>query len=93
MIVGVQINFENDIQYRLPKPFRHCDVFLKIYNVYDKKIKVRGGVRGQGFYTDKGEFLNQEQAMSYVREWGIELLPMSCGDVNGGMYLFSEDLW
>ena len=87
MIVGVAIRYDGK-EYRLPKPNRHHNVIRMI-------AKENGvGINGpdiQGFYTDKGVFLDRYEGMKYATAEG-QVLPRGIHEYNGNE-LFSEDLW
>ncbi|WP_415913187.1 hypothetical protein [Neptuniibacter sp. QD37_11] len=94
MIVGVAVKYKNGCEIRLPKPNRHSDCFKRALERHGLCPTQHAGAKGQGFYTDKGEYLNREEAMTHVREVGQELLPdWQDGQINKSNALTSEDLW
>ena len=89
MIVGVAIR--NDFMViMLPKPNRHhhCFEYAKMVGIHATEVRL--GLRGedQGFYTDKGKYLNRQQAFHYVKR-----IKQPLRDEDAKAYLFSEDLW
>jgi hypothetical protein len=96
MIVGVAIKIGDNIEIRLPKPNRHCDCFWYFEKVTGKCASEIGrtGGKNQGFYTDKGVYLDRVQASRHVFRCKQELTPLKEGDCrNRNTGLFSEDLW
>lgn len=96
MIVGVAIKIGDHIEIRMPRPNRHHDCFRHFYKVTGimaTSLGMKTGGTNQGFYTDKGVYLDREQAWKHVKRCGQELLP----DRNEGTLprcpLFSEDVW
>ncbi len=82
-IVGVAIKHSGDV-HTLPKPNRHHHV---IWHMVDE-MNVPPPITGmQGFYTDEGDFLTREQALT---------LALRTGQITTHDHptkLFSEDLW
>lgn len=87
---GVAIRLKCGTEVHLAKPTRHCHCIEKAHN---SGLDSRCGGENQGFYDDKGNYLNRKEAMIYIKEQGVSLLPMSCGRINKSPYLFSEDVW
>jgi hypothetical protein len=56
--------------------------------VHPAKHTIGVKAKDQGFYTDKGEYLDREQVWEHVKEVGQDLT-----EVAGTGPLFSEDLW
>lgn len=83
MITGVAINDVEGRMYFASQPYRHHDLIRMA--VQDHCKTPIGGV--QGFVTDKGIFLNREEAEVYARKCG-----QFTGEIIGGE-LTSEDLW
>lgn len=96
MIIGVAIKSEN-VTISLPKPNRHghCFVFCaEVLGIKPVKHLIGNKSGAQGFITDKGVYLNREQAMRHVKRCKQKLIPdRQDGQVNKSKYLFSEDLW
>ena len=96
MIAGVAIKIGDHIEIRLPKPNRHYHCFQYFSEVTGKgapEIGKTGGTN-QGFYTDKGVYLNRIQAARHVIRCTQKLTPVRQGDKRGrNIPLFSEDLW
>jgi hypothetical protein len=90
MILGVAIKIGDHIEIRLPKPNRHCHCFSYFEELTGKPATATGlrtGGENQGFYTDKGVYLNREQALKHAKR---------CGQIinnDAKHYLFSEDVW
>lgn len=90
MIVGVAVKFGDHIEVRLPAPNRHCHCFWYFAEVTGKtagEIGLEANGEQQGFYTDKGVFLNRRKAFLHVRQ----IKQPTIGEPK--KYLFSEDLW
>lgn len=90
MIEGVAIKIGDNIEVRLPKPNRHCHCFWHFAEVTGKaapKTGLRTGGENQGFYTDKGIYLNRKQAFTHAKRCGQIINP------DAKRYLFSEDVW
>ena len=95
-IEGVAVRFQHEgaeIEVRLAQPNRHCDCFRYAADVLKLPSGSHSRADNQGFYDDKGNYLNRKQAMKHVVGEGRKLIPMSCGNVNVSPILFSEDLW
>ena len=84
MILGVAIK-QNNVIYKLEKPNRHHNV-IKYMN-RELQIKYLGSSGEQGFYNEKGEFLNREEALIYA----LNFKQITVHD--HPRELFSEDLW
>lgn len=83
MITAVAINYVEGRMYFASQPYRH-------HNLIDMAIQDRCQVpiKGiQGFLTDKGEFLNRDEAEAHAKECGQLTKSMR------GSILTSEDLW
>lgn len=97
MIVGVAIKIGDHIEIRLPRPNRHCDCFRhfqKATGIRATSLGLKTGGTNQGFYTDKGVYLDRVQAWRHVKRCGQELLPDQAeGAVLQRGPLFSEDVW
>lgn len=95
MIVGVAFKNENII-IMLPRPARHADLFCFMINNFGKKkakelaLTMQG--KGQGFYTDKGKYLDRFQAMRHAKRCKQKLIECDCPHKWNGP-LFSEDVW
>ena len=92
MIEGVAIKIGDHIEVRLPMPNRHHDCFRYFYEttgimVPNLGLKTNG--KNQGFYTDKGVYLDRFQAWRHVKRCGQTMVK---GAIKSGL-LFSEDLW
>lgn len=97
MIVGVAIKIGDHIEIRLPRPNRHCDCFRYFHEttgIMAPSLGLKTGGTNQGFYTDKGVYLDRVQAWKHVKRCKQELLPDHREGVvlNRGP-LFSEDVW
>ncbi len=95
MIVGVAI--KNDfITIMLPRPARHVDCFKFMVDQFGeenaKRLASSMQGKNQGFYTDKGRYLNRFQAMRHAKRCGQELIEGDCKHKWNGP-LFSEDVW
>lgn len=92
MIIAAAIKF-GDLVCFVPKPGRHHNVLHNLVYNYGTghRTAVSYEQEIQGFLTDKGEFLNRRDGLTYARERGQVIRP----DVGGyqGDELFSEDLW
>lgn len=96
MIVGVAVKFGDHIEVRLPAPKRHCHCFLHFSEVTGLKSPPQGlktGGENQGFYTDKGVYLNRFQAMRHAKRCGQKLIEHTDCRHRWSDPLFSEDLW
>lgn len=90
MIIGVAVKIGDCIEVRLPKPNRHCHCFWHFEKVTGKTAPSTGlgtGGDNQGFYTDKGIYLNRRQALKHAKRCGQLVNQEARG------YLFSEDIW
>lgn len=90
MIIGVVVKIGDHIEIRLPKPNRHHDCFRHFAEVTGKNAPATGlrtSGDNQGFYTDKGIFLNRKSALLHARRCG------QLKNINAKHYLFSEDVW
>lgn len=90
MIVGVAVKFGDHIEVRMPAPNRHCHCFWYMAEIAGWEGLPPGlktGGENQGFYTDKGIYLNRRQALLHVKR------VKQTTKVNPNKYLFSEDLW
>ena len=90
MIVGVVVKIGDSIEVRLPKPNRHHDCFRVFEEVTGKNAPstgLRTGGENQGFYTDKGIYLNRRKAIIHAKRCGQIINP------EARWYLFSEDVW
>ena len=90
MIIGVVVKVGDNIEVRLPKPNRHHHCFAHFAEVTGKNAPstgLRTGGENQGFYTDKGKYLNRRQAFLHAKRCGQIINP------EAHKYLFSEDLW
>ena len=95
MIVGVAIKIGDHIEIRMPKPNRHCHCFEYFYEttgIMAPTIGKTGGVN-QGFYTDKGVYLDRLQAMRHIKRCGQELVEQDDLEHKWSHPLFSEDVW
>lgn len=90
MIEGVAVRLKCGTEIRLPKPNRHCDC---LFLANEQGLDSICGGDNQGFYNNKGYYLTRSQAMKHVKELSVDLIPMSCGNINQSKYLFSEDVW
>ena len=93
MIAGVAVKFGDFIEVRMPAPNRHCHCFWHFREVCGEGNKIAmklpsAGLQ-QGFYTDKGVFLDRFQAYRHAKRCK-QLLPTT--DNRRGP-LFSEDVW
>jgi hypothetical protein len=86
MIVGVAIK-HNGKTYKLPKPNRHIDIMMFLWSK-DKNANIKGG-SNQGFYDDKGNYLDRQAAMIHAKNCG----QIKSDFLKGKVTLFSEDLW
>lgn len=97
MIVGVAIKIGNHIEVRLPAPNRHCHCFQYFYEttgIMAPSLGLKTGGENQGFYTDKGIYLNRFQAFKHAKRCGQALIPdRDFPDSVKKPPLFSEDLW
>lgn len=95
MIVAVAIRSDS-VMIQLPKPNRHCDCFDLAKEMGIDHVKARIGIRAvdQGFVTDKGVYLDRNQAMRHAKRCGQALIKTS-EDLKHRWSdpLFSEDLW
>jgi hypothetical protein len=97
MIVGVAIKIGDHIEIRLPRPNRHCDCFKYFHEtigIMAPSLGLKTGGTNQGFYTDKGVYLDRMQAFRHVKRCKQELLPDHHeGKILNRGPLFSEDVW
>lgn len=90
MIDGVVVKIGDHIEVRLPKPNRHCHCFAyfaKITGKFAPKTGLNTNGVNQGFYTDKGIYLDRRQAFNHAKR---------CGQIinkDAKYFLLSEDLW
>jgi hypothetical protein len=96
MIVGVAVKFGDYIEIRMPAPNRHCDCFSHFSEVTGLKAPPRDmktGGDNQGFYTDKGIYLNRFQSMRHAKRCRQKLIQNKDCKHRWSDPLFSEDLW
>lgn len=88
MIIGVVVKFGLYIEVRMPAPNRHHDCLRHFSDLAGDKFSMfECNGKQQGFYTDKGVFLDREQALKHVQECGQKTIETP------NKYLFSENLW
>jgi hypothetical protein len=90
MIIGVVVKVGDNIEVRLPAPSRHHHCFAYFAEVTGKFAPATGLRTGgvyQGFYTDKGVFLDREKAFKHAKRCG-QLINQEAKRA-----LFSEDIW
>lgn len=95
MIVGVAIR-SNVVTIQLPKPNRHhnCFAYCKdVLGIHATKNGIGLKKYDQGFVTDKGVYLDREQAMRHARRCNQDLVVQPDGSINKSGVLFSEDVW
>lgn len=96
MIVGVAVKIGDYIEIRMPAPHRHCHCFWHFCEVTGMERIPEGlktGGTNQGFYTDKGVFLDRFQAMRHVKRCRQKLIEHKDCRHRWSDPLFSEDLW
>jgi hypothetical protein len=86
MIIGVAIKHK-DLMVCLPKPNRHPDCIRYARDVVGITATPIAAQKDQGFYTDKGVYLNREDALIYAREHNQLIREVV------SKLLFSENLW
>jgi hypothetical protein len=97
VISAAAIKF-GDLVCHLPQPARHHDVLRAVKRMFNGRSDEGHMSERQGFITDKGEFLNREQAYIHARECGQGTPRRDASLAEGyaaynGKELFSEDLW
>lgn len=87
MILGVAIK-EGDLVICLPKPSTHAECISFAIETLGLIVdSLDAPALKQGFYTDKGAYLNREEAVIYAHEHGQLINP------SAHQYLSSNDLW
>lgn len=97
MITAAAIKFGNLVCH-LPTPARHADVLRAVKQMFRGRSDAGYLREVQGFMTDKGEFLNREQAYTHALECGQGTPRRDSVIASGyaaynGKELYSEDLW
>lgn len=87
MIHAAAIRHEGKV-FTLPQPARHVDVALLIYKEDEKNFAIDRALKGAGFITDKGDFLDRGQAYRHAVECG-----QRPDDGMMGGELYSEMVW
>lgn len=90
MIAGVVVKIGDYMEIRLPKPNRHHDCFRhfeEITGITAPSTGLKTGGDNQGFYTDKGVYLNRKHALLHARRCG------QLTNIYAKHFLFSEDIW
>jgi hypothetical protein len=99
VIVAAAIRINHAV-ISMAAPARHHDILRQIAGLYDPADRPHWtyGEEVQGFITDKGEFLNREDAFKHTVECGQgqarrDALRSAKPGIYDGHELFSEDLW
>ena len=90
VISCVAIKF-GELVCHLPPPNRHHNVLHTVSRLFKGRTDLGYLNECQGFLTDKGEFLNRQDAYKHAMAHG----QVTCRRPGGydGDELFSEDLW
>lgn len=84
-ITGVAILDQKGRLWALPAPCRHHHIFSLAAFLNDD---AEGSIRGQGFTTDAGRFVERAEALEIAKAAG-----QTKPGANLGHQLYSEDLW
>lgn len=84
-ITGVAIMDEKGRLWALPAPHRHNHIFALAALVADS---AEGPMRGQGFTTSEGRFVERADALAIAKAAG-----QTRPGAQLGAMLYSEDLW
>lgn len=85
-IVGVAARFEDGREFRAEAPARH-NIVLMMAQEASPELRHPHPWKGQGFYTDRGRFLDRMEAIPVAQAAGQIVKP------KWPPYLYSEDLW